>query len=429
MRGRNNVIAVLATGVFMLLGMVPAAHGQQSEPEVLTLEQAERMALENHPGVRAANERIKVQEAVLERAKAGYYPTAGVRGSYENKPFNENPNADENLFNTMAQLSWVVSDFGRRDGMVRQQEDTLEARRFSGKTSTEEVVFTVRRGFFDYLRARALVQVEQDTVKDRETLVRQARGFFDVGTRPKIDVARAEASLFAAQAGLIAAQNGVRIAWARLKSAMGVSNFPERPVAADVNVRAPTLSLDDAVKAAFESRTEIKEFEARLQAQQEAIDVVKRGRLPRLRVDGQYGWRFHNEQEVATTTLTLEVPLFTGFTLKPEIERSVRDRAVIKAQLEQERQRIALEVEESYLNLTEAGERIRANEAQKTSAKENLDLANGRYQVGVGSIIEITEAQVINSRAQTDHIRSIYDHKVAEARLARAMGRGSEFKP
>jgi outer membrane protein TolC len=77
----------------------------------------------------------------------------------------------------------------------------------------------------------------------------------------------------------------------------------------------------------------------------------------------------------------------------------------------------------------EVGERIKANEAQKRAAKEHLDLADGRYRVGVGSIIEITEAQVINTRAQTDHIGSVYDHKVAEARLFRAMGRGSEFSP
>ena len=429
MRCRKNLTAALGIGAFVLLWLFQAAHGQQSGPQVLTMQQAERIALENHPGIRAANERVKVQEAVLERARAGYYPTAGVRGSYENRPFNDGPNADKNLFNTTGQVSWLVSDFGRREGAVRREQDTLEARRFSEQTSMEVVVLTVRRAFFDYLRAQALVRVEQDTVKDRETLVRQAQGFFDVGTRPKIDVARAEANLFAAKAGLIAAQNGVRIAWARLKSAMGVARFPERPVAADVNVRAPTLSLDEAVKAAFESRTEIKEFQSRLKAQQETVEVTKRGRMPRLRVDGQYGWRWHNDEEVASSMLTLEVPLFTGFTLRPEIERNLRDYAVIKAQLEEQRQRIALEVEESYLNLAEAGERIRANEAQKKSAKENLDLANGRYQVGVGSIIEITEAQVIDSKAQTDHIRSIYDHKVAEARLARAMGRGSEFKP
>ena len=429
MRCRKNCTAVLGIGALVLLWMIPAAHGQQSAPEMLTLQQAERMALEKHPGIRAANERIKVQEAVLSRAKAGYYPTVGVRGSYENRPATEGTNADKDLFNTSGQVNWLVSDFGRREGTIRREEELLEARRFSEQTSVEDVVLRVRRAFFDYLRAEALVQVEQDTVKDREALVRQAQGFFEVGTRPKIDVARAEAGLFAAKAGLIAAQNGVRIAWARLKNAMGVTSFPERPVAADVNVQAPTLSLDDAVKAAFDSRHEIKDFQSRLQAQQEAIEVVKRGRMPRLRFDGQYGRRWHDDQDIISSTLTLEVPLFTGFTLKPDIERQVRDYAVIKAQQEEQRQRIALEVEESYLNLVEANERIKANEAQKTSAKENLELANGRYQVGVGSIIEITEAQVINSRAQTDHIRSIYDHKLAEARLARAMGRGSAFSP
>ncbi len=424
-----RVAAAMATGAFVLLWAAHAALGQGSPPPVLTLQEAERTARKNHPGIRAANQRVKVQEAVLKRAQAAYYPTAGVRSSYENRPTAEGPNAHEDLFSTTGQVNWLVSDFGRRKGTVRRQEETLEARRFSERTSVDDVVLTVRRAFFDYLRAEALVRVEQDTVKDRETLVRQAQGFFDVGTRPKIDVARAEASLFAAQAGLIGAQNGVRIAWARLKGAMGVVQFAERQVASEVNVHASTLSLDEAVKAALESRAEIMEFQARLKAQQEAIDVVRLGRMPRVRVDGQYGRRWHNDEDVVSSSLTLEIPLFTGFTLTPEIERAVSDYAVIRAQLAELRQRIALDVEESYLNLVEAGERIKANEAQTRSAKENLDLANGRYQVGVGSIIEITEAQVINTRAQTDYIRSIYDHKVAEARLARAMGRGQAFSP
>ena len=312
MRCRKNGAAVLGIGAFMLLGMFQSAIAQQSDPEMLTLQQAERIALENHPGIRAAKERVKVQEAVVTRARAGWYPTAGVRGSYQNQPVTDNPNTDKNLFNTSGQVEWLVSDFGRREGNIRREEDTLEARRFLEKTSMEEVVLAVRRAFFNYLRAEALVRVEQDTVKDRETLVRQAQGFFDVGTRPKIDVARAEASLFAAKAGLIAAQNGVRIAWARLKSAMGVSRFPERRVASDVNVRPSGLSLEDAVKAAFESRTELMEFQSRLKAQQEAIDVVKRGRMPRLRFNGQYGRRLHNDRDILSSTLTLEVPPVPG---------------------------------------------------------------------------------------------------------------------
>ncbi len=429
MQWLKNFAALLWIAVLALSWMVQTAAGQQAAPEALTLQQAESIAMENHPGIRAANERIKVQEALVESARARYYPTLGARGTYENKPRPATPRAEQNFYRTTGEVDWLLSDFGRREGTIRREKDTLEARRFARGTSVEDVVFMVRRAFFEYLRAQALVRVEQDTVKDRETLVRQAQGFFDVGTRPKIDVARAEASLFAAEAGLIGAQNGVRIAWARLKNAMGVTRFEERPVAADVQIHPPSLSLADAVKASFESRAELKEVQSRLEAQQEAIDVAKLGRMPRLRFDGQYGEAWHDDRDIFSSMLILDIPLFTGFTVKPEVEKNVRDYAVIKAQGEEQRQRIALEVEEGYLNLLEAGERIKANEAQKRSAKENLDLANGRYQVGVGSIIEITEAQVINTRAQTDHIRSVYDHKVAEARLARAMGRNSAFNP
>lgn len=423
MRGHGSCAALLWVGA--LAWMV---HAADAAPNLLTLHDAERLALENHPGIRAATERVKVQEAVVQRAWAGYVPTLSARGVYENRTV-ESPSADRNLYNATGSVNWLVTDFGRREGSIRREEDTLEARRFARRTSVEEVLLTVRRFFFEYLRAEALVRVEQDTVKDREALVRQARGFFEVGTRPKIDVARAEASLFAAKANLIGAQNGVKLAWARLKNAMGLTRFEQRPVAAEVNVQPATLSLEEAVEAAFESRTEIEDFRSRLDAGQEAIQLARKARLPRIQFDGQYGWRWHDEQDVVRSTLTLTVPLFAEFAIRPDIERNVREYHAVKAQQDEQRQRIALEVEESYLAVLEAGERIKANEAQKKSAKENLDLANGRYQVGVGSIIEITEAQVVHTRAQTDHIRSIYDHKLAEARLARAMGRGSAFSP
>ena len=76
----------------------------------------------------------------------------------------------------------------------------------------------------------------------------------------------------------------------------------------------------------------------------------------------------------------------------------------------------------AYLRLVELQERIKANESALNAAKENLDLANGRYQVGVGSIIEATDAQTLYTEAQTTYIRTLYDYKIAEAQLTRAIG-------
>jgi outer membrane protein TolC len=119
----------------------------------------------------------------------------------------------------------------------------------------------------------------------------------------------------------------------------------------------------------------------------------------------------------------LNVPIFDGFRTTNRVEESLRNYYVIRAQEEQQRQQVVLDVEQSYLRLVELQERIKANEAAAQAARENLDLANGRYQVGVGSIIEVTDAQTLYTDAQTTYIRAIYDYRIADAQLLRAIGR------
>ncbi len=100
----------------------------------------------------------------------------------------------------------------------------------------------------------------------------------------------------------------------------------------------------------------------------------------------------------------------------------MRNYYVIKDQEELQRQQVALDVEQAYLRLEELRDRIKANESAKDAAKENLDLAIGRYEIGVGSIIERTDAETLYTDAQTTYVRSLYDYKIAEAQLTRAIG-------
>jgi outer membrane protein TolC len=120
--------------------------------------------------------------------------------------------------------------------------------------------------------------------------------------------------------------------------------------------------------------------------------------------------------------LNFNIPIFDGFRTTNRVEETLHNYYNIRAQEEDRRQLIALEVEQSYLRVVETQERINANEAAAKAAKENLDLARGRYEVGVGSIIEVTEAETLYTDAQTTYIRAIYEYKIADAQLARAMG-------
>jgi outer membrane protein TolC len=408
---------------------------QPKDPNVLTLDEALLMALDNHPSLAAARERVAAQRAVLGQQMAAYYPSLSVVDRYQtgnqSGSSNVNPNASE-FYSGQISANMTLYNFGKREGAVQAARETLVATDYNYKTTVDAVVVGVKQAYYAYLQARAIVNVREDTVKSRDLLVQQTRGFFDVGTRARIDVVRAESNLYTAQADLIAATNAVQVAWVTLKNAIGLRNLPERPLVEDTTMTTIPYTLDEAREIAYETRPELKSFEAQRRAQDQNIATARRGHLPDLIFDGNYARR-HVSNDGGLNTfpllsswqvqLTLNIPIFDGFRTTNRVDETLHTYYVIKAQEEQQRQQVALDVEQAYLRLVELRERIKANEAAATAAKENLDLANGRYQVGVGSIIEVTDAQQLYTDAQTTYVRALYDYKIADAQLTRAIGK------
>lgn len=408
--------------------------------KVLSIDDAVRIALENQPRIKAAQERVGAQQAVLGQQLAAYYPVISLNNFYRTSLASGTTTTSAeafDFFNSRANFDMTLYNFGKREGAVQSARDTLDATNYNYRTAIDDTVLGVKQAFFNYLAARALVKVREESVKNRELIVRQAQGFFEVGTRPKIDVARAEANLYNAQADLIAAQNGVKVAWVILKNAMGLLDFPERPLAEELSIMPIPITLKQAKEMADASRPELKGFEAQRRAQDQQIATARRGHLPDIIFHADYGRQNTSRNEDAagrnlntfplqpnwTVQLGLSIPIFSGFSTTYKVEEALRNYHGIRAQEQQQKQQVDLEVEQSYLKLQEAQERIKATEAAERAAKENLDLANGRYQVGVGSIIEVTDAQTLYTDAQTKHIQSVYDYKIAEAQLLRAIGK------
>ncbi|MDP2603579.1 MAG: TolC family protein [Deltaproteobacteria bacterium] len=401
--------------------------------QILTLDDALLIALDNHPNLQAARERIGAQRAVLGQQMAAYYPTITLNNTYRSTLQTGTTSTSGtaiDFFSSQANASWILYNFGKREGAVQAARETLNATGHNYKTIVDGVIVGVKQSYYTYLQARAIVVVREETIKSRDLLVRQARGFYEVGTKARIDVVRAESNLYTAQADLIAAQNAVKVAWVTLKNAMGLRELPERPLVEEVIMTTIPYSLDEAREIAYVTRPELKSFEAQRKAQDQNIATARRGHLPDITFDGSYGRR--NTSGGGDTfplalswqaQLSLNIPIFDGFRTTNRVEETLRNYYVIKSQEEQQRQQVALEVEQSYLRLVELQERIKANEAAAKAAKENLDLANGRYQVGVGSIIEVTDAQTLYTESQTTYVRALYDYKIADAQFVRAIGK------
>jgi outer membrane protein len=421
--------------------------GGAKDGNVLTLDDALQMALDNNPTIVASRERIGAQKAVLGQQMGAYYPTIVMSNFYRtgtevNTTSSISTNGAFDTYSSVASLNMTIYNFGKREGTVQAARETLDATGFNYDTTVSNVILSVKQAYYAYLGFKAIVKVNEDTVKDRQATVNQTQGFFDVGTRARIDVVRAEANLYSAQADLITARNAMQVGWVVLKNAIGVRNLPERPLvdeSATPNI-SPLYTLDQAREIAYASRPELKSFAAQKRAQDQTIATARRGHLPDIIFDSNY-----RNANVGNTTLrlgdrtvkldafplqagwqvqlSLNIPIFDGFRTTNRVEESLRTYYVITAQEEQQRQQVALDVEQSYLNLLGVSERLKANEAAARAGKENLDLANGRYSVGVGSIIEVTDAETLYTTSQTTYVRTLYDYKIAEAQLQRAIGR------
>ncbi|HEY1373779.1 MAG TPA: TolC family protein [Candidatus Binatia bacterium] len=419
---------------------------------VLTLDQAVANGLEYHPSIKQAFERIGAQAAVVRQQLAAYYPTINLNSQWS-RSNQSGGSSVASQANDFVQISptgtFTLYNFGKREGAVQSARETLDATRYNLKTTADTVVLGVKQAFYSYLQARALARVAEETVRDRDLIVQQARAFFEVGTRAKIDVARAEANLYNAQSGLIGAQNTIRVAWVTLKNAMGLPDLPDNVVVPDLTANqvqnfetvAFPLTLDQSRRQAYDIRPELKSFEAQLRAQDQVIATNRRGHLPDVILDANEAWR-HVSNDTTTkkagdgernlplfplkpsynVRISINIPIFDGFRTTNRVEESVRTYYAIRAQADQQKQQVALEVEQGYANLLSAQERIRSFKSAQDAAKENLDLANGRYQVGVGSIIEVTDAQQLYTSAEVDYVNSIYNYKVAEAQLLKAVG-------
>jgi len=407
--------------------------------KALKLEDAVRTALENHPRIRAAKEKVGAQQAVLGQQFAAYYPTVSLGNSYRTSNSSGGgdtiQNRDSERYSGQANFNMTLYNFGKREGAVESARDTLDATQYDYRAIINDIVVAVKQAYYTYLQAQALLKVREETVKDRELIVRQARGFYEVGIRPKIDVARAESNLYNAMADLITAQNALKIAWTTLKNAMGMPDLPEQPLAEELLTTDIPISFEQAKQEAFASRPELRSLEAQRKAQDQKIATARRGHLPDILFSANYGRTGSSPRSFTErhdtfpldvswqAQLSLNIPIFDGFNTTYKVEEALRNYHGARAQEETQKQQVALEVEQSYVNMVNARERIKATEAAERAAKENLDLANGRYQVGVGSIIEVADAETLYADAQTNRIRSVYDYKIAEAQLLRAIGK------
>ncbi len=429
----------------LLLAGAPASFAQPpiGKGSLLTLDDCIRIALRINPQVAAAGSTALAAQSRIGEAEAAYYPQVGWQTDYTHfststagfasGSFSSTTQSGltrgrltttQDNFQTGPSVTQNIYDFGKTASQVGVAAFNSRASRRDFENVSLGIVLTVKTAYYGVLDAQSSLDAAMKVVSQAQAHLKQAQGFFEVGTAPKIDVINAEATLSNAQLSLIKAQNAVQIAWQNLNNAMGVPDAPPFRIVNTLAYAPYPVTFEEALKKAYANRPDLKAAAARVKSSEQSLRLAGTGYYPDISGSAGYTWsgdRLHLDHGW-NAGATLTVPIFSGFLTKKQVDEANANLNVAKDNEETLRQQIYLQNRQAYLNLKQAESSIATAQVGLRQAQENLDLANGRYAAGVGSNIEVTDALTTFSNAQTAYISALYSFKTAQADLENAMG-------
>jgi TolC family type I secretion outer membrane protein len=425
----------------------PAAAGAGETAGRLGLKEAIDIALKEHPLLKQSREKVSAAKYKIGSARAAYLPQVtytynlyygnafpATSGAVSGGPPGLGGSAGgvtTDYYVNRFSLSQLIYDFGKTPGQIDQSRAAFHQTEEDYAGNRQKVVLDVRVAYFGYLAAQRARKVTEETVRQNQELVKQAQGFYEVGVKAKIDVTKAEANLYTAEAELIKAKNAVELSKVTLMTALGLKTFPFTGVEDVMEVTPQPRPRAELKTQALNRRPEILRNRYQQEYDQAAYRVARAGWFPTVSSLAAYGWSaadapfssnsMDNKSWWVGAGVTL--PLFDGLLTYHNVRTANANTRATLADAEVLSQDISKEVDQRYLDVTAAWELIRATKKALEAARENYRLAQGRYQVGVGSIIEVTDAQVQFFQADLRFVQALYDYRVAEAQLDKAIGK------
>lgn len=428
------------------------APSQAPSGRVVRLDDAVQIALRSQPTVHEARAQTEAASGQADQARAPMLPQLNAQAGYQRQhggasAFSANVSptfstptvsatgtpqystpADHDLFTFGANASILVYDFNQSPDKLRAANRNVDSFRASEHTAELGVLLNVRRAFFAARAYKALVGVAQETLQNEDRHMAQIRGYVAAGTHPEIDLVQERTTLANDKVALINAQNNYEIGKAQLNQAMGVVGDTNYDVAEEGLPAVPGEEGADErlVDTALKARPEIVALQKQKEADELTVRALKGGYGPSLTAGaagGTAGYSMDALTAAWAVGATINWPFFQGGLTRGQVRTAEANLSYVQAQLDAETLQVRFDVQQAALTLRAAKASIDAANEALANAREQLRLAEGRYQAGVGSIIELGDAQITATNAAAQVVQADFNLSTARAQLLSALGR------
>jgi outer membrane protein len=402
---------------------------------LLTLTDAQALALKYHPQIAQADYLALAAQEVVTETRAGFFPTVNLYGTAagansENTRimagFLNNPSVFDRAAGGL-QLNQLITDFGRTYNLTASSKLQAQAASQNANTTREQVLLQADTAYYGALGAQAVLHVTQQTLTTRQLLLDQVVALATNKLRSQLDVSFAQVQVQQAQLLVERSQNDADAAMASLSTALGYREFHQFELQDQPpTTNAVTNAVSDLVQTALSHRPELLSLRNEHDAALRFAKAERDTQLPTLSAVGVAGdaptHDNHLPDDYAAGGVQLSLPLFAG-----GLYVARQHEAELKAQADAELLRdmendVIRDVRIAWLNVNTALEQLYTTEQLVLNATEAFTLAQARYQAGLSSIVELSEAQLNLTSAQIDNASARYNVLTQQANLTYQIG-------
>lgn len=407
----------------------------------LTLDDCVRIALENNPLHKMANEQAKAAREAAGMAEAPFYPTVGVDGGlgrWQQRVYLPNgiapPGATVpdtvgplNDWNADVRGHWTLFDSGERRARLRAANANLGVAQADAARMFQDIALSVYRAWFRYGSDMEMCVVARESLARAEDHLRLAGARYAAGDVPEVDVLRAKVETANARVYLVRAENDIDISRGNLNTAMGLPVEGLLRLAKDTNnpVSPSEINLTNAFDQAVRNRPVLRAGLMRVAAARHKVDGAMSTFGPSVFADGSYGRRdndFFPQDEEWSARIGFAWPIFTGFSSVRDLRRARAELSREEAALEKQIQDVRQDVWLYYTRVKETDELIQTAKVMVANALESLRSVRERYRAGAAPMTDLLDAETSLSRAQAILVQAEGDYRIAQATFRWAVG-------
>ena len=415
-------------------GVATPGQSGASNGQTLTLEQAEATAIRNNPRITVGKLQALQAHEYVRETRSALFPQIGVNltgvGSDPGSRLAAGYLTDGRMFPRAAggiTASQLITDFGRTQNLVANSQYQAKAADENALATRQQIVLVVDQSFYATLENMALLAVAQETVKARQLLVDQVQALTTAKLKSDVDLAFANVDMARAKLLLLDAQDNYQASLATLSAILG---YPDRqeftPVEPGVLVTPPAPDAGPLIQQALDLRPEVRSLRDEVEAAQKFAHAEHDLWWPTVEGLGVVGGAPVRDPNITSwygaAGVNVNIPVFNGFLFNARAKSADYATQAQQKRLQDLQNNVARDVRNGWLQTLNAYERLSVTQQLREQANLALELAQARYKLGLGTIVEFSQAELQKTDADIQDTDAHYRYVVSQIELAYQIG-------